>query len=231
MLRNLSVLRKYLWLSLFAAAFARAEDYPYESDDTANTAEKEAAPSEPTAAPIPREKPSASAAPKKNRIPALFRYAAKIGGEFAVFQPLGSSTTTTGTTSSSTTDYGLGFDFLVSGGWDLPYQPIFLELETGYRAQFINYDQKTHVFPLRAGVFKRERTGRDTLFKYGLIGAIDIKYESDGLGGNTFGVAPSMSLAAVWEFGSFLFQPELNIYRLGASKNFFALTGLAGIRF
>lgn len=209
-------------LSLFAFALvlfssvAIAQDYPY---DTPEPSSKQT---------LPKESPedSLDSSPAR-KLPALFRVGFKFGSEFSIYQ----YEVATGIGASHT---GLAFDGLISFGWDLPYQPLFLELETGYKGLFLtsNTTSAVHIVPLRFGTFRRFRTGPQGLLKIGVIPSIDYRTQVDTATLTRYSmVVPSLSFALAWEHAGLLIQPEIGLYRIESRNSFLSFAILGGYRF
>lgn len=200
-------------LTLLVAVPAFAQDYPYDNPDSAPAAE------------LPTEAPAARN--PKDKLPPLFRIGVKAGSDFSVLR----DPATDGVTSYSYSGFSGGF--LFGFGWDLPYQPIFLELETGYKALFLTEKSLDvlNLIPIRFGIFRRMRVGHDSLFKFGLVPAFDLRIAKDELGDNGFSLVPSVTLAAAWEVGSWVLQPEFTLFRLQSRQSFFSFGLYTGVRF
>lgn len=202
----------------FVSLAARAQDYPYEEADD----EKSASPNAGDAA-VPREKPDPADLPNSGTRgktqSALFRVGLKTGAGFASFSDVNGSAK------------GLTVPLLFSLGWDLPYQPIFLEFETGYQGLLIGNASRLHIVPLRAGFFRRNRTGHESLWKIGLVPSLDFRIANNDLGNTAFSMVPSLTFATAFESAGFLVQPEITIYRIASKANAFGLTMLVGYRF
>jgi hypothetical protein len=205
-------------LLVCSSSLVSAQDYPY--DDAPEPSPK---------AELPRESPEDSLGDSSSskKLPPLFRVGFKFGSDFAFYQyPL--------TTVTSASHSGFGFDGLVSLGWDLPYQPIFLEMETGYKGLFLTSKtaNKTHTIPLRFGTFRRFRTGPQSLLKIGAITSLDFRFQTDETTNQKdFRVVPALALALAWESGGLIFQPEIGIYRIQSQNSFLSFGFLAGYRF
>lgn len=199
--------------ALTLPAIALSQDYPYDGPEDAPPADKSGLPTESSNTKSP-------SAPGSGGQPSLFRVGVKGGAEYAIFQTYGASTLS-----------GVGFGGLFSLGWDLPYQPVFVELEAGFKKLFPSSDTSLLVMPLRFGMFRRMRIGAQSLFKFGVVPSLDLRIQDDASGGSEASVVPSLTLAVVWEFGGFLIQPETTIYRIRASDTRISFGTLVGYRF
>jgi hypothetical protein len=202
---------------------ASAQDYPYDESPVANG---DVLPVEKPADALrrgstdaePVEAPAAGGARK--RANALFRVGVKAGLNFALLHA-----------GDAGNFSGIGIEAAVSAGWDLPYQPIFLELETGYRNHFLT-DNPTHIIPLKFGVFYRERVGARNLWKPGVGMSLDARIETDSsTGGKSFALMPSLHLSSLWELDAFLVEPMISIYRVQSSLTSLAFALRGGYRF
>jgi hypothetical protein len=157
-------IKKLIVCVAMASLSAFAQDAPY--DDVDLKREEKGLPKETVEVQEALEQ-GQPARPVRRRTPPLFRFALKAGANYSVFQ------TTSAADTSTVTISGVGFDGLTSFGWDLPYQPIFLEFQSGYRQLFTaassNSDVLTitalHVVPIGLGLAYRARTGPRIIFK------------------------------------------------------------------
>jgi hypothetical protein len=204
---------------------ARAQDYPY--DDTQLQRNE---------SPVPQEKDSSvqnapNGEKKSKRLPALFRLGLKAGGNFAIFE-LPNEVDSTLTDRST----GFGIDALLSFNWDLPYQPISLEFESGWRSLLAvaSNTDPFNVIPFDFGVYYRDRTGVRSAWKAGIKAGLDLVIDNVEFGvsrKDSFAVMPSLSFATTFEFSNFLIEPVATIYRLQNQRLFFVFATRAGIRF
>jgi hypothetical protein len=218
-----------------ASLSAFAQDTPY--DDVDLKREEKGLPKETVEVQEALEQ-GQPAKPVRRRTPPLFRFALKAGANYSVFQ------TTSAADTSTVTISGVGFDGLTSFGWDLPYQPIFLEFQSGYRQLFTaassNSDVLTitalHVVPIGLGLAYRARTGPRTLMRVGVRPSLDFQIEStlDPLSGSTttsFAVAPSFGLWWAFEVKDFLVEIDLSVLRIQSQHNFLTSALRLGYRF
>jgi hypothetical protein len=200
-------------LSLWVTSTPNAQDYPYDAADQSSRSDR-----------LPVERPSTAERSGKGRtLPSLFRVGLKLGFNWALFQtPNGELADTVS---------GLGPDGYLSFGWDLPYQPIFIELESGYRGLFFSdSNERLNVIPLRFGTFHRSRIGDSDLIKFGLVPSLDLRMQSTPTDTQT-SLVPGLAFAFVYESGGFLIQPEFTLFRFRKNNNFWALSNVIGWRF
>lgn len=127
---------------------------------------------------------------------------------------------------------GFGAEGAIGFSWDLAYQPVFLELELGYKLYFFtDADVKTNVIPLRFGTFYRMRTGRTSQWKVGIAPAIEARISQQTGLDSALIITPALSLAMIWEWGGFLVEPSFTLYSVGDANTFFASAVRAGYRF
>ena len=208
-----------------------AQDYPY--DDVELKKDEGPLPVEKDSIEKTDPKDPSSPATKKTarRLGPLYRVGIKVGGNFGVFQnPSATNPILT------TTTKGVGFDALLAFGWDLPYQPLFIEFETGYRNQFLSTGSPLHAIPLLIGFHYRSRLGRTALFKPGFESGLDARIASEtdevtGIKSTSFGVFPVVSLSLLFENGAFLIEPLFTIGRIQSQNNFFVAALRTGLRF
>ena len=203
-----------------------AQGYPYEDTPTENSATNE------QSSDAPKETNSkvtekttgllVDRPPFKRKYHALFRMGLKAGGNFTLFQ-----NPSAGVPSATDTFTGLGFEGNLSLGWDLPYQPIFLELESGYRGVLISSDtEPLHIIPLTFGMHYRYRFGQSSLWKPGLKSSLELRFTKDVSTGSTrYSANPAIAFSSLVEFGNFLIEPLITVariqsqYRTQASEN------------
>lgn len=221
-------------LLLVAALPAKAQDYPYDEPPSAlpkattvTTADPNELPVEKPAAALRKNTPvtgidkdSDGTAPVigRKRVPALTRFGVKSGLNFAIL-----NSSTAGNFS------GIGVEFLGSIGWDLAYQPLFFEFETGYRNHFMG-DNPVHIIPLKFGIFYRERLSARNLWKPGLSTSLDLRIESVK-NESDFAILPGIHFSSIWEFGPIIVEPLVSIYRIQSSLMSLAFSLRGGYRF
>jgi len=215
------------------ASLARAApDYPYD-EEPATTVPGATAPT-PPADGLPIEKPAPAlrknaptgplesetpTAPATRRsLPNLFRFGVKTGFSWNFVHSSGGNFS------------GYGIDALVSAGWDLAYQPVYLELESGYRGHFLN-DNPAHIVPLKFGVFYRERIGAKNLWKPGLSASLDLRLEKDAAAETAVALVPALHVSSLWEFDRYLIEPMLSIYRVESALTSVTFAFRGGYRF
>ena len=156
------------------------------------------------------------------RIAAISRMGFKLGGNFSLLKVDGSSIK------------GPGLSGAFALGWDLPYQPIFLEAEIGYRSFFIN-EETVHSIPLRLGLFYRSRIGKRSLWRPGIAVSLDTSFETTvddaGESSRSTSISPSLQLVSTWELRGFLIEPALLFMRAGSASTFLGLDLRFGYRF
>jgi hypothetical protein len=175
---------------------------------------------------------------QRRRTPSLFRFGLKAGANYSVFQTTDTSDTATVTIS------GVGFEALSSFGWDLPYQPIFLEFQSGYRQLFTaattNSDVLTitalHIVPIGFGFAYRGRIGPRSVMRVGVRPSLDFQIEStqdplSGASSSSFAVAPTFGLWWGLELKDFLVEAELSVLRIQSQRNFLVSAVRLGYRF
>jgi hypothetical protein len=67
--------------------------------------------------------------------------------------------------------------------------------------------------------------------KFGLVPSFDLRIAKDNLGENGFAIVPSVALAAAWEVGGWVLQPEFTLFRLQSRESFFSFSLYTGMRF
>lgn len=202
-----------------------AQDYPYEDAPTDNTDNKDTLK-------IPVEKPgttsSTDGANAKKKYHALFRVGIKGGANYTIFQnPSNSNPTLTDQFS------GVGAEGMIAFGWDMPYQPLFIEFETGYRGILLSSgSDPLNVIPLTLGVHYRDRLGRTSLWKPGLKSSLEIRYAKNATTGVTqFSMNPTITLSSLIEFGNLLFEPMMTVARIQTQYTFLVFAFRTGYRF
>jgi hypothetical protein len=227
-------------LKFYSVAFALfaltsfAQDYPYDDvelkkNDSSTSETEEPADTTPNTNQI--KIPSEPTKTNRRRNPALFRIGLKAGGSFTFlqnpdpFNPL------------LTQQYsGLGLEGALALGWDLPYQPIFIELEMGYRSLLMTAGEgipPLHVIPLSLGIHYRNRLSKNSLWKPGFRSSLDIRIaeDSDNPGSNTFGIFPAVSVVSTFEIENFVIEPLFTISELQSQNNFITVAMRMGFRF
>jgi hypothetical protein len=205
-----------LFLSLFLlSARAPAQDYPYED---AAPVTKDGANSK---SDLPVESPEElEKAGRFQKRKSIFRMALKGGGNFAY-----SSADTTSVT-------GFGAEGRLAFGWDMAFQPIYLETEFGYRGVDLTTTSPVHVILVQQGLYYRERLGKTSMWKPGLLTCLDVRfYDSEFGNGKVTGVLPSLGLTSLWEFGPVLFQVTGYLHKIGSDAKFLSASVLGGIKF
>lgn len=197
-----------LFLILLFSNTVVAQEYPYEDL--------------PEEFPVEVINPSQSKESKKIRGKALFRWGIKAGVNYTFFS---------GTQYSGFSDYG--YEGALSGGWDLAGQPIFLELESGYR-----YTIATHrsgplsIIPVRFGTFYRSRLGDTSMWKVGVGPSFDVRiiFEKNS-SSSDWALVPSSFLSFVFESSGWLAEMVFNIHRFSGNDYFMSGAFRTGLRF
>lgn len=205
----------FFWLSLLSPHQSLSQEYPYE-EKAAKKQPSNALPQED----IPVESPEdLEKAGKFQKRTSIFRMAIKGGGNFSYFQFDAQSVS------------GFGAEGRLAFGWDMAFQPIYLETEFGYRGQNLSTKSPVHVAIVQQGLYYRERLGKTTLWKPGLLSTLDFRIEPIDATTKQTTVFPSIGLTSLWEFGPVLFQISGYIHRIGNSRSFLSSAVLAGLKF
>jgi hypothetical protein len=207
-----------IFLGFLFAAPAFAQDYPYE-----DSSQKKIAPPRDD---LPVESPDelAKAGQFKKRT-SIFRMAVKGGGNFSVFQLRGD------TDAENLSLNGFGAEGRLAFGWDMAFQPIYLETEFGYRGINANTLSPVHVIVMQQGLYYRERLGKTTMWKPGILSSLDIRIEPLIDGSKETTLLPAVGFSSMWEFGAVLFQISAYIHRIGTARNFISGSVLGGLKF
>lgn len=217
----------YLVISaLTSSAFAQSYPYdnaPIDSDNAAALPVEVPTPTTPSGAP--------SRVPQ--RPTSLFRMALKGGGNFTSFQDrLCVSASGVGCLTYLDRSYsGFGFQGHISFGWDLAYQPVFLETEIGYLHKMLNQDSPLRVLQIQQGLFHRKRIGQKTLWKNGVLAALDVRIAEVADTDLEAAAFPAIGLASAIEWGSFMTQLNIHLSQIRSSRNHWSSSLLMGVRF
>ncbi|MEO5669019.1 MAG: hypothetical protein ABIR96_13240 [Bdellovibrionota bacterium] len=216
-----------LLMTLFALATSSsgfAQDYPY--DDAGSD----------SAASLPVEVPNPST--PSQRVPSkkatsLFRMSVKGGGNFTSFQDkICTAASTSGCTQYLDRTYnGVGYEGRIGFGWDLAYQPIFIETEIAYLQKLINLDSPLRVVQIQQGLFHRERIGKDSLWKNGVLAVLDVRIAQTGDSDLSAAAYPAVGFSSMIEWGSFLTQLNFYASQIRASRNHWSSSFVVGARF
>jgi len=212
-------------LALFTTTSVVAQDYPY--DDSK--------PDPDSAASLPVEVPN-PASPTQ-RVPkkalSLFRMGLKVGSNFTSFQDrLCVAADNAGCITYLNRNYtGVGFEGRISFGWDLAYQPIFIETEVGYLQKLSNLEAPLKVIQVQQGLFHRERIGKNSLWKNGVLAVVDLRVFENADTELRAATVPAIGFATLIEWGSFLTQLNFYLHQLRAHQNHFSTSLLVGARF
>jgi|GEM_PF-1097255 len=218
------------FLALVLTTPLQAQNYPYDDSNTSNSGE--------TVDGLPVETPldgDASSVKRKqaSKPTALFRMGLKAGANFTSFQDrVCQAATTAGCQTYLNRSFnGVGFEGRVGFGWDLAYQPIYLETEFGYLHKMINLDSPLKVVQVQQGVFYRQRTGKDSLWKNGFLLALDTRIAKGVDGDLSFAVLPAIGLSTLVEWGAFLIQLNVYLSQIRESNNHWSTSFITGLRF
>ncbi len=251
-------LRFALLALLVSPVLSVAQDYPYgdeeefkleegDPEDSKNSGEKPV----PPPAELPVEKPEDESiddglpAPRatqaltpplvssSGRRRSLFRMGLKAGANFGFFQDsLCVSADPDGCIDHEKRTFsGPGFDARVSFGWDLAFQPVFLETELAYRRMLINQVEALNVFQVQQGLFYRKRLGARSAWKPGLLTALDVRVVANADGSNDAAVFPALGFASIWEINALIFQLSVYVHELRSNETFVSGSLLTGLRF
>jgi hypothetical protein len=158
----------------------------------------------------------------------------KLGGNFSLFQD---RLCTAANSSSGCQTYvnrsfnGIGIEGRISFGWDLAYQPIYLETELGYQEKMMTLDSPLRNFFLAQGIFYRDRIGKQTLWKNGVMAQLDGRIAENSDEELNFAVYPAIGLSTMIESGAFITQLTFYAHQFRTNRNFFSLSFLLGYRF
>ncbi len=215
---------------LFCNTSSYAQDYPYDDAPASQTKEDLDINNLPEEAPPPREKPRAMLEKKGSKTisvdgtkaqRSLFRFGLKVGGSYSIYQLRGTSDLS-----------GAGFEGVLSFGWDLAYQPLFIELESGYKQYFASANSKMRIIPFRLGTFYRSRLGDRELWKLGAGSSLDMRIANTVPGENrSWSLVPAFFVSSTFEFGNFLVEIVPTIHRILSNETFVSFAGRVGLRF
>lgn len=212
-------------LTLCLSTSAVAQDYPY---DDANQESD-------SAASLPVEVPNSSS--PTQRVPkkalSLFRMGLKVGANFTSFQDrLCVAADNLGCASYLNRSFtGVGFEGRVSFGWDLAYQPVFIETEVGFSQKLANLEAPLKVIQVQQGLFHRERIGKNSLWKNGVLAVVDLRVFKNSDSQTSAATVPAIGFATLIEWGSFITQANFYLHQLRSNENHFSSSLLVGTRF
>jgi hypothetical protein len=210
-------------LGLASTAPTFAQDYPY---DDANTDNAASLPVE-----VPNPATPTQRVPKKAT--SLFRMGLKLGGNFTSFQD---RLCTTGS-NAGCTEYlnrsftGVGFEGRIGFGWDLAYQPIFIETEVGYLQKMANLDTPLRVLQVQQGLLHRERIGKYSLWKNGVLAVLDLRVFESSDSNLKAAAVPALCFSTLIEWGALLTQINFYLHQFRANENHWSTSYLIGLRF
>ncbi len=204
----------------------QAQNYPYDDTDTNNAANL------PVEVPNPTTpgQPSGRVPPKAT---SLFRMGLKLGGNFTAFQDrVCVEASNSGCLRYLDRDYtGVGFEGRIGFGWDLAYQPVFIETEVAYLHKLANLDSPLRVIQIQQGLFHRERIGTKSLWKNGVLAVMDVRIAQTGENDLSGALYPAFGASTLIEWGAFLTQLNFYLSQLRPSRNHWSLSFVSGVRF
>jgi len=210
----MNAFRKTTTLSfLLCSAVAASQDYPYEEAAPKGTPVKNKS-SLPVESPEELEK-----AGRFQKRTSIFRMSLKAGGNYSYIQ----------------SDYGningFGAEGRLAFGWDLAFQPVYLETEIGYRGMNLTTDFPVHVIVAQQGLYYRERIGKTSLWKPGIVTTLDFRIESIDAFTRSYSLLPSFGITSLWEIDPILIQVTAYLHRVSSGQNFLSTTFLTGLKF
>lgn len=219
-------LKQSIFISLIVSGslittFARAQDYPYEdkpADALKNDSGKEELPKEVPYSPPNPSSPTGSSRKKSRTVQ---RFSIKAGGTVAILQD--------NLSGSVLTAKGMGFEGLLALGWDLAYQPVYLEIESGYHGLLLSTNSKLHMIPMRMAAFYRNRLSDSSFWKSGVFGGIALRIVPDTT--TSYATVPIFGFSSMIDFDNFLIEVAASIHRIESKNNFFDVSFRAGFRF
>jgi len=210
-------------LALGLATPALTQDYPYDESNADNAAN------------LPVEVPNPSSPTQRTpkKATSLFRMGLKGGGNFTSFQDrVCTSASASGCTEYLNRSYtGVGLEGRIGFGWDLAYQPIFIETELAYLHKMINLDTPLRVIQIQQGLFHRERIGKDSLWKNGVLAVLDVRVAQSGDDDLSAAAYPAFGVSSLIEWGSFLTQLNFYVSQLRPLRNHWSTSFVMGVRF
>lgn len=159
---------------------------------------------------------------QKAIISPLLRYTLKGGVNYAVVED-----------GPGRTFSNIGFDAIISAGWDLAYYPLFIEFESGYQQLFVQDDliDPIHVIPLSLGFFYRTRSGPTSLLKIGILSSLGLFFEKDTNDKTLFALKSFIGPSISYDMGSIVIQPSFLIRNIFEDFNYFMFSTRIGFRF
>lgn len=216
-LNSRTLLTAFFLSGITIALRSQAQEYPYD--------EKAESKAEAEKAELPKESLAPLAAAAKKKTKNVMRVGLKAGANYTSVQSVDTSSNIT------LSERNVGFEGALALGWDLAYQPIFLEIETGYRALLVNTPSKLSMIPLRIAAYYRERLANTSFWKIGLFGGLGLRIQKDLLGSNLYATVPLFGFSSVWEIDSFLIELSLSVHRIESRNNFVDGALRGGFRF
>ena len=212
-----------LFFSNFISCFSIAQDYPYDDTSLRNV--------KPEKTPKESDVQTPTKTATNLRTPSLFRLGIKLGANFALLQ---SPTQDDATTTVNTT--GFGAEGLVSFNWDLAYQPLSLEFETGYKNYLLSTGTSLHALAMGFGTYYRIRSGTRSLFKIGAKSSAELRLQNSvdpdtGVNSTQWGWFPGIALSTQFEIDHLAFEPLVQINRIESGASFVAFAFRVGMLF
>lgn len=219
--------RVLLSLATLCTIGVQAQSYPYDNTEDIGNLN------------LPVENPKTPPQKKSDVRPSsmptsLFRMGVKLGGNFSLFQDrlcTAANTTSGCQTYLNRSFNGIGLEGRISFGWDLAYQPVYLETELGYQEKLLTIDTPLRNFFLAQGLFHRERIGSQTLWKNGVITQLDGRFAETGGEELSFAIFPAFALSTMIESGAWITQLSFYVHQFRTDRNFFSISTLVGYRF
>ncbi len=204
-----------------------AQDYPYSATDDSGPET------------LPVENPEAPQQDTRNvrrssKPTSLFRMGLKLGGNFSIFQDrlCVSADPTSGCLAYTNRSFnGVGYEGRISFGWDLAYQPIYIETEVGYQVKLANLESSLRNILISQGIYHRERIGQKSMWKNGVVVQLDGRIAENSNESLSFAAYPALGLSTMIESGWFVGQAIFYLHQFRTKRNYFSISTLMGIRF
>lgn len=219
-------------IAVLCSSLVFSQEYPYEESTETTQSEENQNSSLPVESPTDTNQILKKKSPS-SKATSLYRMGVKAGLNFTSFHDrVCTAASQLGCSDYLDTSYsGIGFEGRVSFGWDLAYQPIFLEFEMGYQHKLMSLDSNLKVFQMQQGIFHRKRTGKDSLWKNGILVALDTRIAENSNEDLSFAVYPAVGISSLMEWGSYLIQWNLYLSQIRSSRNHWSTSLLTGLRF
>ncbi len=209
------------------SATALAQDYPYSATDDSGP---ESLPVENPEAPE-QDVPNVR---KSSKPTSLFRMGLKLGGNFSIFQDrlCVSADPTAGCLAYTNRSFnGIGYEGRIAFGWDLAYQPIYVETEIGYQGKLVTLSSPLRNLLISQGIYHRERIGKKSMWKNGVVVQLDGRIAENSEEELSFAAYPALGLSTMVESGWFIGQAIFYLHQFRTKRNYFSISTLMGIRF